>query len=80
MTFSGVLGIGNHPKTLKKEKSQIKDYQTFFKIKILLDNSYARMTKKLKFLKDSNFFSTKKDKTADLYFTINSYQHETIFF
>ena len=81
LTFLGVLVIENHPKLFKKrEKSPKKKSSDFFKIKILLGNSYARITKNLKILKNLNFFSIKRDITADLYFTINSYQHETIFF
>ena len=52
----------------------------FSKIKILLCNSYARITKMLKFLKNFNFFSKKIDKTADFYFTTQSYPEGTIFF
>jgi hypothetical protein len=38
------------------------------------------LQKKFKFLKNSNFFPTKIDKTADLYFTTQNYPEGTIFF
>ena len=57
MTFSGVLVIGNHPKKFKKNsKSWKKKSSNFSKTKILLCNSYARITKMLNFLKNSNFW------------------------
>ena len=53
MTLSGVLVIGNHPKLFKKreKKNQKKKSSDFFKIKILLGNSYVSFTKTLQFLK-----------------------------
>ena len=64
MTLSGVLVIGNHPKLFKKKEKKIqKKSSDFFKIKILLGNSYASFTKMVKFLKNSDFspkFLTKK--------------------
>jgi hypothetical protein len=81
LTLSGVLVIGNHPKNFpKKKKSEKKNSKYFSKIKVLLCNSYARITKKLKILKNSNFFPTKIDKPADLYITTQSYPEGTIFF
>jgi hypothetical protein len=52
----------------------------FFQKKNSIYNSYARITKKIKFLKNSNFFPAKIDKTADFYFTTQSYPEGTIFF
>jgi len=47
---------GNHPKLFKKRlKKSKKKSSDFFKIKILLGNSYASFPKMLKFLKNSNF-------------------------
>jgi hypothetical protein len=56
LTLSGVLVIGNHPKVFKKKDKKIKNKSSdFFKIEILLVNSYASFPKMLKFLKNSNF-------------------------
>ena len=63
MTFSGVLVIGNHQK--KFEKKSKKKKSDFSKIEILLCNSYSRITKMLKILKNLNFLPKKRDKTAD---------------
>ena len=74
------LIIGNHPKIFKKKIKKLKKKSSnFSKIKMLLCNLYARITKKLNFLKKSNFFPTKIDKTADLYFTTQSYPAGTKF-
>ena len=63
MTFSGVLVIGNHPKLFKKKiKESKKKSSNFSKIKILLCNSYARITKMLNFFENSNYLATKSDK------------------
>ena len=52
MIFWGVLIIGNHPKLFKKgEKNPKKKSSDFFKIKILLGNSYVRIPKKKFFWK-----------------------------
>jgi hypothetical protein len=81
LTFSGITVIGNHELRLQKIiKVQKKKLSDFFKKKILLGNSYARIMKILKFLKNSNFLPTKIDKTADLNFTTQSYPEGTIFF
>ena len=67
MTFSGVLVIGNLRKLFKNNlKSQKKKSSNFSKIKILLCNSYARITKMSKILKNSNFwlfFNSNQPKT-----------------
>ena len=67
LTLSGVLVIGNHPKLFKSFfKNPNKKSSDFFKIKILLGNSCARIPKMLKFSKNSNFLPIHNDKTADL--------------
>ena len=76
MTFSGVLVIGNHQENFekknfekkKKKKKNLKKKKKkshFSKIEILLCNSYSRITKMLKILKNLNFLPKKRDKTAD---------------
>ena len=61
------LIIGNHPKIFKKKIKKLKKKSSnFSKIKILLCNSYARITKMLKCLKNSNFllfFNSNQPKT-----------------
>ena len=67
MTFSGVLVIGNHQKIFEKKVKKVKKKKKsdFSKIEILLCNSYSRITKMLKILKNLNFLPKKRDKTAD---------------
>ena len=66
MTFSGVLVIGNHQENFEKKNFKKKKKKSHFsKIEILLCNSYSRITKMLKILKNLNFLPKKRDKTAD---------------
>ena len=63
--FEVYLSLGIIKRFSKKKKKWKKKSSDFSKIKISLRNSYSRITKMLKFLKNSNFLPKKRDKTAD---------------
>jgi hypothetical protein len=59
------LSLGIIQNISKKFQKIQKKSSDFFKIKILLGNSFASFPKMLKILKNSNFFTKIFDKTAD---------------
>ena len=80
LTFSGALVIRNHPTFQKTNKKKLKKKSSnFSKIKTLLCNSYARITKMLNVFENSNFLPTKRDKMMILSYS-QICQNETIFF
>ena len=64
-TFLGQCDRGSSQTLLKKRKNPKKKSSDFFKIRILLGNTYASFPKILNFLKNSNFSAKIFDKTAD---------------